>query len=136
MNLLARWGKFNLVGILGAGAQLGSLAVLNRIVPAHYLLDTAVAIELTLIHNFLWHLHYTWRERRQRPQPLAQCMRFHLSNGVVSFAGNLALMRLLVESAGVPVLAANVIAITCCSLFNFCLAETWAFRRRPEPNGG
>jgi len=37
MNTLARWGKFNLVGVMGMVAQLGSLAVLNRIVPGHYL---------------------------------------------------------------------------------------------------
>jgi hypothetical protein len=35
MNTLARWGKFNLVGVMGMVAQLGSLAVHNRIVPGH-----------------------------------------------------------------------------------------------------
>lgn len=137
MNTLARWGKFNLVGVMGAVAQLGSLAVLNRIAPGHYLVASAAALELTLLHNFVWHVHYTWRERRYRATLLGQCVRFHLSNGTVSLAGNLALMKLLVAEARLPVLAANGIAILCCSLLNFCLGETWVFgSTRLEPKEG
>jgi putative flippase GtrA len=41
--------------------------------------------------------------------------------------GNLALMRLLVDEARIPVLASNSIAILCCSIVNFCLGNNWAF---------
>lgn len=134
MNTLTRWGKFNLVGVVGAVVQLGSLAGLDRLVPGHYLIASGVALELTLLHNFVWHVHYTWRERATL---LGQCMRFHLSNGIVSLAGNLALMKLLVTDARLPVLAANGIAILCCSLLNFCLGEMWVFgSTRLEPKVG
>lgn len=137
MNILVRWGKFNLVGIMGFGTQLGSLAVLSRIMPGHYLLATAIALELTLLHNFVWHLHYTWRDRCEHATSLAQCVRFHLSNGIVSFAGNLVLMKALVGGAKLPILAANAIAILCCSLINFCLGETWVFGDKPfQPKAG
>jgi putative flippase GtrA len=137
MNTLARWGKFNLVGVMGMVAQLGSLAVLNRIVPGHYLAASAVALELTLLHNFVWHVHYTWRERRETATLLGQCARFHLSNGMVSLVGNLALMKVLVAGALLPVLAANGIAILCCSLVNFSLGETWMFgAKRLQPKAG
>ena len=133
MNTLARWGKFNLVGAIGALAQLGSLAVLNRILRENYLVASAIALELTLLHNFLWHVRYTWRERRQRSTLLSQCMRFHLSNGIVSLVGNLALMTVLVKDARLPVLAANGIAILCCSLVNFWLGGAWVFgAKRPQ----
>jgi hypothetical protein len=54
-------------------------------------------------------------------------LRFHLSNGLVSLLGNLALMRLLVEEVRLPVLASNCIAILCCSVVNFCLGDSWTF---------
>lgn len=127
MNLLARWLKFNLVGIMGAGIQLTSLAALNRIASGHYLFATAIALELTLLHNFAWHVYYTWRGRRHHTTLLTRLMRFHLSNGIVSFVGNLALMKLLVGGARLPVIAADAIAILCCSLINFLLGETWVF---------
>jgi putative flippase GtrA len=137
MNTLARWGKFNLVGVIGVVVQLGSLAVLNRVVPGHYLVASAIALELTLLHNFVWHVHYTWRERRERTTLLGQCVRFHLSNGMVSLAGNLALMKVLVAGARLPLLPANGIAILCCSLVNFCLGETWVFgAKRLQPKAG
>lgn len=133
MNTFIRWGKFNLVGAIGMAVQLAALAVFNRLLPGHYLYATAAAIELTLLHNFVWHLHYTWRDRRDPSALFGQLPRFHLSNGLVSMLGNLALMRVLVHEAHLPLLVANGIAILCCSIINFCLGNNWAFAPTPQP---
>jgi putative flippase GtrA len=142
MNTIMRWGKFNLVGAVGMAVQLGALALINHLAPGHYMLATAAAIEITLLHNFVGHLHYTWRDRfptlhaksaLRMGQPgdrgglVGHLIRFHLSNGAVSMVGNLALMPLLVESARIPVVAANAIAVLCCSIVNFFLGDRWAF---------
>ena len=127
MKKLARWARFNVVGVMGMAVQLGALAALNRCAPQHYLAASAAALEATLLHNFAWHVNYTWRDRRDCSPLIAQLLRFHLSNGLVSMAGNLALMRLLVEGARMPPLAANGIAILCCSLANFWVGDCWAF---------
>jgi len=134
MNTFVRWCKFNAVGALGMAFQLGVLSVLNRIAPRHYLLATATAIELTLLHNFTWHLHFTWRDRRGARAILGKLVRFHLSNGLVSLAGNLALTCVLVQEAHRPVLAANGIAILACSLVNFWLGHCWAFATHAKPS--
>jgi putative flippase GtrA len=128
MNPLIRWGKFNLVGAMGVAVQLTTLALLNRLVPDHYLYASAAAVELTLLHNFIWHLHFTWRDRRDDTARLSQLTRFHLSNGLVSLLGNLLLMRILVHGAHISVVASNCIAILCCSIINFHLGNTWAFK--------
>ena len=128
MNTFIRWGKFNLVGAMGMAVQLGALALLNRWSAGHYLYASAAALEITLLHNFVWHVHYTWRDRRDGSAPLAQLTRFHLSNGLVSMVGNLALMRILVDAAHMPLLAANGVGILCCSIINFFLGDNWAFR--------
>ena len=139
MNVMARWGKFNLVGAVGMAVQLGALALINHLAPGHYMVATAAAIEITLLHNFVWHLHYTWRDRfptlnafragrpGDRRGLAGHLIRFHLSNGLVSMVGNLALMPVLVEGVRIPVVAANAIAILCCSIVNFCLGHNWAF---------
>jgi putative flippase GtrA len=124
-----RFIKFNLVGAMGMAVQLAALALFNRWTAGHYLYASAAALELALLHNFTWHAHYTWRDRRDRATRLRQFVRFHLSNGLVSMLGNLALMRLLVHEARLPLLISNVIAILCCSIANFCLGNNWAFRR-------
>jgi putative flippase GtrA len=127
MNTLIRWGKFNLVGAMGVGVQLASLALLNRAMPGHYLAASATAVELTLLHNFVWHQHYTWRDRRDGTPWLRPFVRFQLSTGAVSLVGNLVLMRLLVRTAHLPLLVANILAILCCSIANFCIGNSWAF---------
>jgi putative flippase GtrA len=127
MSLLARYWKFNLVGAMGMLVQLTTLAILNHLTPAHYLYSTAIAIEITLLHNFAWHLHYTWRDRRNNSTLLTQLVRFHLSNGLLSIVGNLALMQLFVRQMHLPVVASNGIAILCCSIINFYLGDSWAF---------
>lgn len=130
MSLFARWCRFNAVGAMGMAVQLAALALLNRWSGGHYLVSTVAALELTLVHNFLWHLRYTWRDRREASSLAAQFVRFHLSNGMVSLLGNLALMPMLVGGARLPVLVANSIAILFCSLANFSLGHAWAFAAR------
>jgi putative flippase GtrA len=130
MNPFLRWGKFNLVGAMGMVVQLAALALFNRLAPGHYLYATAAAIELTLLHNFVWHVRYTWRDRRDGSALHQQLLRFHLSNGMVSLLGNLALMRIFVHQAHLPLLVANAIAILCCSIVNFCMGNSWAFAPR------
>lgn len=126
-NILVRWGKFTLVGVAGMAVQLGFLALLSCAMPGHYMVATAAAIEIALLHNFVWHLHYTWRDRLCRSAVAGPLIRFQMSNGLVSMVGNLALMPVLVENARVPVIAANAIAILCCSIANFLLGDLWAF---------
>ena len=127
MNILARWARFNLVGLIGVAVQLVALMVLNRLTRGRYLFATAAAVETALLHNFIWHVRYTWRDR-PGPSPLRRLVGFQLSNGLVSLAGNLVAMPLLVRSTHLPVLAANFIAILCCSTLNFVLGDNWIFR--------
>jgi putative flippase GtrA len=93
MNMLIRCGRFNMVGAMGMVVQLTALALFTRWSDRHYLCASAAAVELALIHNFVWHLHYTWSDRRDQTTRLIQFARFQLSNGMISLVGNLLLMR-------------------------------------------
>jgi putative flippase GtrA len=123
---MMRWVKFNAVGAVGMLVQLGALAVLNRWMPGRYLVSTALAIEITLLHNFFGHVRFTWRDRCDLGL-VGSLVRFHLSNGLVSMVGNLALMPLLVGLVGMPVLVGNGVAILACSVVNFWLGDGWVF---------
>jgi len=124
-NTLTAWLIFNLVGVIGVVVQLSALALFNRLLRGHYLFATIAALEITLLHNFVWHVRFTWRD--VHGPVFTQLLRFHLSNGLISLAGNLLLMRLLVSGVHLPVLAANAIAIVCCSLVNFFVSHRWIF---------
>lgn len=123
-----RWLKFNLVGALGIGVQLAVLAALTAL-GLGYLAATALAVEAAVLHNFLWHERMTWRDRAIplfRPT-LGRLLRFQLANGLISLLGNLALMRLLVGTLHLPVLAANLGAIAVCGVVNFLVSDRLVF---------
>src|SRR5437870_891334 len=59
-----RFAKFAAVGAGGIIVQVITLAILLRAAPAHYLLATALAVEAAILHNFAWHMRWTWADRR------------------------------------------------------------------------
>lgn len=127
--------RFSAVGALGIVVQLAMLWLLTHVAQIHYLLATAVAVEAAVLHNFIWHRSYTWPDRKIRGMlpTVARLGRFHLSAGGISMAGNLLMMRVLVNGAHLPVLPANLISIAVCWGANFLVNDRWVFRSsRPE----
>jgi len=125
------------VGVLGIGVQLAALWVLAGWLGWHYLAATVVATETAVLHNFVWHIRWTWADRpASAVETLARLWRFHLTNGLVSLAGNALVMMLLTGVLGIHYLLANMASILACSLANLALSEFWVFRsewRRCEP---
>ncbi|MGB7600824.1 MAG: GtrA family protein [Candidatus Sulfotelmatobacter sp.] len=131
-NTFLRWLRFNLVGGIGIIVQLVLLFLLKSVLHFNYLAATVLAVEATVIHNFLWHERYTWADRA-RPSwrdSLPRLLRFNLTNGAVSIAGNLGLMKLMVDLVNVNYLVANAIAIALCSLVNFVVSDEYVFDGR------
>ncbi len=126
--MFGRWLRFNAVGGAGIVVQLAVLAALTRLAGVPYMLATAFAVEAAVLHNFAWHSYWTWADRPARGAAMLNALRrFHLSNGLVSIAGNLLLMRLLCGVLGIDPLFANLLAIAGCSLANFFLADRLVF---------
>ncbi|MCP5109904.1 MAG: GtrA family protein [bacterium] len=132
-KLAVRWLKFHAVGAIGFAVQIAALALYKGVFGIHYLWATAMAVETAVLHNFVWHEHWTWREHTRNQaswRALAgRLFRFHLSNGFVSILSNLVLMKILVGFAGIHYLIANPIAIAITSLANFLLSEFFVFRK-------
>ncbi|MGA2978858.1 MAG: GtrA family protein [Terriglobales bacterium] len=126
---LLRWIKFNAVGGIGIGVQLAALAILRSGMKLDYLLATGLAVEIAVIHNFLWHERFTWVDRpAQRPgQSLVRLAKFNATNGAVSIFGNLVLMRLMAGEFKFNYVASDLIAIVLCSLVNFVLGDRFVF---------
>jgi putative flippase GtrA len=125
---MVRFLRFNGVGMVGFALQLALLALLLRL-GLNYLAATAIAVELTVLHNFAWHERWTWRDRTAGAEGRARRLwRFHASNGLISLAGNLLLMRLLVGLLGLPALPANLLAVLLCALVNFTASDRFVFR--------
>lgn len=129
MKTLLRWIRFNTVGAAGIVVQLGVLALLKSGLGLNYLGATACAVEAAVLHNFFWHVRWTWADR-PGDALVVRLLRFNLTTGAVSILSNLVLMRLLVETARIPYLAANLVAIAITSVLNYVLADRLVFVSR------
>ncbi len=135
---MLRFIKFNAVGLIGFGVQMGVLALLVRIAEWPYIWATLLAVETAVLHNFVWHERWTWRDRAAHSFRgiLRQLVRFHLLNGLTSLLGNAAVVALLVELLQVPVLSAGVVAVGVCTIANFLWAHRVVFRAEPSAEAG
>ena len=123
---LSRPVIFALVGALGFACQLAALHLLV-VGGLPVGVSTAAAVMTAVAHNFLWHRRWTWRDRAVAPVSApAQLLRFIGLNGLVSLVGNVVITAGLAGS-GMPVLAANGVAVVVCSVVNFVLADRMVF---------
>ena len=126
--MILRWLKFNAVGAVGLAVQLGVLWLLERVAGVQYLLATVIAVEVAVLHNFVWHQLWTWRGR-PKESVWRRLLRFHLANGLVSLVANFGLMALFVGGMGMRVMPANLLSVGLAGVLNFGLAEVWVFGR-------
>jgi dolichol-phosphate mannosyltransferase len=127
---MLHWIKFNLVGVVGFVLQSGALFILTHTAPHFsYLAATAVAVELAVLNNFVWHQRWTWNDRpaTTKKETMRRLAKFNITTGLVSLAGNLILMNLLVSHFGLPILGANLASVAACSILSFVLADRFAF---------
>ena len=90
---------------------------------------TAVAVELAVLNNFMWHQRWTWSDRPSatKKETWRRLVKFNVTTGLVSLVGNLALMSILVGRFHLPITPANVITVAACSVLSFFLADRIAF---------
>jgi len=130
-----RWTKFSTVGSIGMAVHLGLLALFVKVLAMHYLLATALSVETAVLHNFVWHCRWTWADRPldSASAVVATLIRFHLSNGLVSIAGNLFFMHLFAGVMGFDAFVASLLSIPPCALFNFLVSDRWVFLPSGSP---
>ena len=135
MNGVVRFGRFNLVGLLGAALQLALFDLMLNRWHIQGESASAIAVEIAVLHNFLWHERFTWRDRNRpgiRERAMRLC-RFHMSNGLLSLVGNTALTYYLVQRLHLPGVPSAAAAVAVCAPLNFLLANRWVYRiLKPE----
>lgn len=124
----SRFSRFSIVGLMGALLQLLLIYLQTKYFSIGSAAVTLIAVEITILHNFIWHQCFTWSDRDPRTsRQIARLRRFHIGNGLVSLSGNVLLVYCLVERLKAPIVPTSVGAIILCSLANFQLADRWVY---------
>jgi dolichol-phosphate mannosyltransferase len=119
------------VGIAGVAVQLTFLSLLAGYFKMNYLIATVLAVELAVLHNFVWHERWTWKHRSlSRKLVLSRLAGFNLTSGMFSIIGNVGLMRVFVGMAHLHFFLSNLLSIGSCSLLNFLISHRFIFNSR------
>jgi putative flippase GtrA len=119
---------FNAVGVMGFAVQVIALWLLADLAHVPVVLSTALAVELAVLHNFVWHGRWTWADRPAGWRESARrLLRFNLTNGVVSLSVNVALVALLHHLFGLPSLVATAAGVACAAVANYVLGDRVVF---------
>lgn len=125
----SRVRAFIIVGAIGFVLQIAALAALTSAgVPLP--VATALAVEAAVLHNFVWHQRWTWRDRQGAERWPRRLLRFHSSNAVVSIGLNVFLTWAFARALHVPIPVANTAAVAIAATINFLAADRWVFPRR------
>jgi putative flippase GtrA len=88
-----------------------------------------LAVEAAVLHNFIWHEGWTWRDRtaQDRSGRWKRLLRFQFGNGALSVGGNLVLMQLFVGMWDMNYTLADIVSIFLCSILNFLVSDRLVF---------
>src|SRR4029077_7234767 len=75
---------------------------------------TCLAVEASIVHNYVWHERWTWRDRAGATRGASRWARFakyNAATGLFAIGGNVALMALYLSLLAVPAVVANILAV-------------------------
>ena len=135
MRALRTFLRFAVVGASGTVVNLGMFSALLHANLNKYV-ASPVAIEVSIIWNFLLNNYWTFKERRTRDRTRIKGLKFNLVSLAslgVSFTTFIAMSLFLPKvSPQIDQLVGIVPAV----LVNYFLNSYWTFRSHPEPDSG
>ncbi len=128
----AEWEKivrFGLVGLSGILVNMGLLYALTEVAGLYYLVSAAIAIELSIVSNFVW--NDIWTFKAARDLRFGRNLQRFGSFQAVSMGGlviNMGTLYLLADVAGVYYLIANLAGILIAFAWNYAANRHYTWR--------
>jgi len=123
-----RFLKFSLVGLSGVFVNLGLLWFLTEIVGIYYLISNVIAVEVSIISNFVLNDLWTWRDRRD--PGLINFLKRLASFNVICAGGmviNTAVLWVLTSFLHIYYMVSALFGIAAATLWNYWMNNviTW-----------
>ncbi len=127
--LTPRTLKFAIVGSSGVLVNMGVLYLLTEFFHVYYLVSSIVAIEVSILSNFLLNDNWTWHDRKPG-HILHRAIKYHVTAGLTAVVVNWLLLLILTEVFHLYYLVSNIIGIGCGMISNFIVNDLWTFRSK------
>lgn len=126
--------RFALVGLAGVVINSAILWAVVSFTPLPLLIASGIATEAAIIHNFLLNDRWTFRDRAGSASRMIRLARFNsvALGGIVITMG---LLVTLTSWVGLPLLAANLLAIGGGTIWNYLVNSWWTWRSSDKKCG-
>lgn len=128
LTMLFRGGKFMAVAWLGMVVNTACLYLFKGVLGIRIIPASILAIEIAILHNFLWLRWWAWRDRQHRPPFFKQLLVYNAATGAVDLAANVSVLWILSTFFGVHYLLANLLGMIAGPFIKFWLNEKLIFR--------
>ncbi len=125
-----RFLRFAIVGGSGVVVNMGILYILTEYAGLYYLLSSVIAIEVSIITNFLLNDIWTWGDKKHLTGSsfFIRMLKYNISSGAAAFVGNFLTLTVLTEIFGLYYIISNLIGIAVGVLINFFLNDKWTYK--------
>lgn len=120
---------FCIVGFSGVLVNTGLLYFLTEKLGIYYLLSSIVAIETSIITNFILNNFWTWRKRKFKNGFLSRFLMFNLVS-IIALIINVSVLFVLTESFNIWYIYSNLIGIVSALLVNYIVNDRWTFNEK------
>jgi putative flippase GtrA len=118
--------RFGAVGASGYLVNLVVFAVCVHVLAIDYRVAAVVAFTVSVLNNFWWNRHWTFRAQRVA-HPVEQAVKF-FAISLVAFGFSYVVLVSLVDGAGFAKVVAQAISIAAATPLSFVGQKLWSFR--------
>jgi dolichol-phosphate mannosyltransferase len=137
LSLAKRFIKFGTVGGSGVVVNTGLLFLFTEKAGIDYRISSLLAIEFSIINNFLWNNLWTWRDNPAigRNALIKRFLAFNFSSGLVALVVNWGILLACTELTNINYNISNLIGIACGTMINFTVSHRWTFGKNTRQAG-
>ncbi|WP_319583590.1 glycosyltransferase family 2 protein [uncultured Pseudodesulfovibrio sp.] len=123
--------RFLFVGASGVIVNLGLYYLLTRLLSVSFEIAAPIAIEVSIISNFILNNFYTFKERDAKNSLRRRFLYFHVAAGIAGVV-NYCLFLMLVSGIGMYDILANCIGILAGTMVNYVMNSriTWVDKKK------
>ena len=121
--------KYCCVGIIGATVNLGTYLLLNRYFQAPLQVASLIAIETSIVSNFLLNNYWTFKKRTKQISMFIRLVNFHIAAGISGLIFYYLFFLFLVTILGINDVFSILLAVITGTISNFTINSIWTWRK-------
>lgn len=129
MSLFKRILSFQLIGWIGTAVNLFILWLCYDLLSWPLLVSGALAIEIAIIHNFIWYYCWTWNDRVSFTIQnfFTLFVRYNIVTAAIDFVIRLGILWILTEYVGIHYLISDVVGMFIAPLLKYITNDAYIF---------